>query len=116
MDIMRFRLRTLMILITAACMYLAWAGYCHRMAVFYRERSSRLMSQVAEQNGWTKERVESAMSDLFERWPDYAAKMSDQRFVDEGQWDILYAKAAAEETAARKYDRAAWRPWTLISN
>ena len=72
---MRYRLRTLLIVITAACVYLAWAGYCRRMAVFHREQSSQLISQVAKREGWTYERVESRVFDLFIRLPNEAAQM-----------------------------------------
>jgi hypothetical protein len=113
---MRFRLRTLMIAMTAACLYLAWAGYCRRMAAFYRERSSQIISQVAKRNGWTHESIEQRVSQLFELYPNDAAQMGNPEFVREGQWNDDYASAVVQESAARKYDRAAWYPWTLISN
>src|SRR5215210_7846428 len=61
---MRFRLRTLLIAITAACIYLAWVGFCHRMARFYREQSSQILLQMVEQDGRgrTREWAESKVS------------------------------------------------------
>src|SRR3989442_5585305 len=113
---MRFRLRTLLILVTVACMYLAWAGYCRRMAVFHREQSSQLISQFAKREGWTRERVENRISDLFKLLPTEAAQIGNPEFVSEERWEPLYASAAAQEGKARKYERAVWRPWELISN
>src|SRR5688572_12825913 len=115
---MRFRLRTLLIAITAACIYLAWVGFCHRMARFYREQSSQFLLQMVAQDGQgrTREWAESKVSDLFKRFPNDAAQMGNLEFVREGQWNDDYAAAVVQESAARKYDRAAWYPWTLFSN
>ena len=113
---MRYRLRTLLIAFTAVCMYLAWAGYCRRMSVLHRERSSQLIAKFAKREGWTNERVENRISDLFKLLPKEAAQIGNPEFVREEGWEPLYASAAAHEGMARKYDRAAWCPWVLISN
>ena len=99
-------------------MYLAWVGYCHRMARFYRKRSSQFLLQMVEQDGRgrTLEWAESKLPDIFERFPNDAAQMGNPEFVREGQWSDVYASAVVQESAARKYDRAAWYPWKLFSN
>jgi len=91
---MRYRLRTLMIVTSLACMYLAWAGYYHRMSAFHRHQSSQLLTLCAKCYGFTRERLEKRISE-------------NPRFVDEGHYSSLYASAAASEVKARKYDRAA---------
>src|SRR5262245_15598636 len=113
---MRYRLRTLMIAMTAACLYLAWAAYCHRMAVFHREQSSQFISQVAKREGWTREYVENRISDLFIHLPKEAVQIGNPEFVRNEAWEPVYASAAAHEGMGRKYDRAVSYPWTLISN
>jgi hypothetical protein len=115
---MRYRLRTLLIAMTAACLYLAWAGYCRRLAAFHREQSSQFLLQMVEQDGRgrTREWAENKVSDLFKRFPNDAAQMGNPDFIREGQWNDYYASAVVQESAARKYDRAAWYPWTLFSN
>jgi hypothetical protein len=114
---MRFRLRTLLIVTTAVCVYLAWVGYCRRMAGIYRERSSQILLQMVERDsrGRTLEWAEGKVADLFKRFPSDAAQMGNSEFVREGQWNEDYASAVVQESAARKYDRAAWYPWTLFS-
>jgi hypothetical protein len=113
---MRYRLRTLLIVITAVCVYLAWAGYCHRTARLYREQSLHFLLQMVEQDGQgrTQKWAENKVSDLFKRFPNDAAQMGNPEFVRQGQWNEYYASAIVQESAARKYDRAAWRPWVMI--
>jgi len=113
---MRYRLRTQMIAVMVASVYLAWAGYCRRMAIFHREQSSQFISQVAKREGWTREKVENRISDLFIRLPKEAAQIGNPDFVRDEGWEPVYASAAAHEGMARKYDRAAWYPWTLFSH
>jgi hypothetical protein len=66
--------------------------------------------------GRTLEWGESKVADLFSRFPNDAAQMGNPEFVREGQWSEEYAAAVVHETAARKYDRSAWFPWTLFSD
>ena len=119
---MRYRLRTLLIAITVACMYLAWVGYCRRMARFYRKQSSELLLQVvaqasqAGQAGRTLEWEKKWVSGLIEGWPEQAAKMNNPKWVDEEGENPEFASAVVHEITARKYDRAAWNPWVLISD
>jgi hypothetical protein len=113
---MRFRLRTLMILLTMACVYLAWAAYCRRMAASYREHSSQLIPQIAKRNGYQNKDVENSMSDLFSNRQYQADQMNDPEFVREWGFDTDYATAVVNEIKARKYDRAAWYPWVLFSD
>jgi hypothetical protein len=113
---MRYRLRTLLILMTVVCACLAWVGYCRRMAAFHRERSSQLISQVAKREGMTHKQVEEAMSELFERWPIQAVEMAQAAPTGTDRYEPVYCSAIDHETIARKYDRAVWWPWILISN
>jgi len=115
---MRYRLRTLLIVITIACVYLAWVGYCRRMARFYREQSSESLLQVVEQEGRgrTLEWEEGLVSDLIEGWPEQAAKMNNAKWVDVEGENPFFASAVVHEITARKYDRAAWYRWVLISD
>src|SRR4051812_45691268 len=113
---MRYRLRTLLIVITAACVYLAWASYCWRMARFSREHSSQFLLQVAKEDGRTREWAEDKLTDLYRRFPAQAAKMNDAEFVRDEGWNPVYASAVVNENMARKYDRAAWNPWVLTSD
>jgi len=118
---MRYRLRTLLIVVTTACVYLAWVGHCWRMARFHREQSSELLLQVVKQEAnvgrtRTLEWEESLMSDLIEGLPEQAAKMNDTKWVDEQGQNPEFAFAVVHEIKARKYDRAAWKPWVLISD
>ena len=114
--LMQYRLRTLLIVITAAGVYLAWVGYCRRMAVFHREQSSQFISQVANREGWTREKVENRISDLFIRLPNEAAQIGNPEFVKDEGWEPVYASAAAHEGMTRKYDRAALYPWTMLAD
>ena len=66
--------------------------------------------------GRTLEWAENKVSDLFNRFPNDAAQMGNPDFVRVGQWSEEYASAVVQESAARKYDRAAWYPWVLISD
>ena len=112
---MRYRLRTLLIVLTVACIYSAWAGYCRRMGMFHRQQSSQIILQYSIRSGWTRERLENHVSDLFARFPEKAAQMGNPEFVRGGGWNPVYASAAAHEGMARKYDRAILYPWVLIS-
>jgi|tagenome__1003787_1003787.scaffolds.fasta_scaffold20471009_1 hypothetical protein len=116
---LHFRLRTLLIAMTVACMYLAWVGYCRRMASFYREQSSELLLQVVKQEGnegRTLDWEQRLMSDLIEGLPEQAAKMNNPKWVDEDAQNPVFASAVVHEITARKYDRAAWNPLVLISD
>ena len=44
---MRYSLRTLLIVMTVACMYLAWVGYCRQMGTFHRQQSSHSWAAMA---------------------------------------------------------------------
>jgi hypothetical protein len=56
------------------------------------------------------------MSELFEHWPVQAVEMAKAAPAGTDLYEPVYCSAIADETIARKYDRAAWRPWVLISN
>src|SRR5687768_5157978 len=113
---MRYRLRTLLIVMTVACMYLAWVAYCRRMSGFHREQSSLLISIVAKREGFDRESIELTMSELFDRWPQQAVEAARAAPKGDGHWEAVYSSAVAHESIARKFDCAVWRPWALISD
>jgi hypothetical protein len=111
---MRYRLRTLLIVVLVVCVYLAWASHCRRKAVLHRQRSSQFSAQIAKRQGWTQEQAVKAISDAFENYPGLAAEAATVGPTLTNGFDPIGCSAIAHESTARKYDRAIWRPWVLL--
>src|SRR4051794_29740583 len=103
---MRYRLRTLLIVMTLVCAYLAWVAYCRREAACHREQSSVLITVVAKREGRDRKWIEGAVREYFNYYGE----------PDNSNFEPVYRSAVNHERMARKYDRAAWFPWVLISD
>jgi hypothetical protein len=57
----RFRLRTLMIVVSVACAVFAWAAYLRRMAVHHRDESTRLVSKISKTDALQRQNVDEAV-------------------------------------------------------
>jgi hypothetical protein len=126
---MRYRLRTLLILVTAVGMLLGWIAWLRHTAAFHRQESVRLAGMIAAIEGNPVDNVEERIRGLsaggsVTKWVRAAngegetctllrngryTTYSDSATVDIEDW----SKAVYQAMMGDRFDRALYRPWTL---
>lgn len=127
---LRFRLRTLMIVISVACAAFSLPAYMRRMANHHRDELTRLVSKISETDALQRQNVDEAIQWL-------AAGTAKRMFVyeplsgktiicyqgpngglgrpffrpDSADWD----RAVYHKKMAETYDASLLRPWRLLS-
>jgi hypothetical protein len=117
---MRYRLRTLLIVLTVGCAFLAWVAYLRQTAAYHRREAERLAFQIADYTLSNENLVHDAVElyaaegrvseeDLI--WhPNYGRGLiiDDEARAD---WD----SAVRHQRMAAVYDGAILKPWTLLA-
>ena len=137
----RYRLRTLMFLITAVCVFLGWAAYVRQMEKFHREEASKAVSDIvaAEENYWTRMsrdrreyvtmRIEALVSDGTQKSNRLTIRRQDipgsediviyngRGLSTRGRGDIeQWRSAVHHRVMADRYRWAMFCPWLLLIN
>src|SRR5437867_1010646 len=61
---MRYRLRTLLILMSLCCVYAAWVGYLRNKAERHRRESARIINELAVRSDWEAKEVYTLVSNI----------------------------------------------------
>jgi hypothetical protein len=116
---MRYRLRTLLIVIAVCGLVLARCHYLKRKAEYHRQRASHLIisyiAKVEDGKGCTRESIELAMKEVIELCPDEAAEAAAQSPTGDDWGYGAFGSAIKHEMIARRYDSAVFRPWIVVS-
>ena len=135
---LRYSLRTLLIVLTAACVCLAWAAFVRRMELFHRTEEDRIVARIVaaesgywpkmtkSRDGFVRERIEWLITDGTQKkvaihiWqrendPGQAPVILNSRgFSTSGDGDVEdWRMAVYHQIWADKYRRAMFRPWEL---
>jgi len=109
---MRFRLRTLMIVLAIAGLLFARIGYLKRMATFHRGEASSRITQIAKNCDLNvtevAKTVRKNVSEQERDWGDVRQSSKD------GQGSDLNASAYFHEMMAERYERAILQPWQSV--
>jgi hypothetical protein len=110
---MRYRLRTLLILIAIGGTLFARIGYLKRWVDFHRREAAIRITQIAKNCDRNSTEIAKALHDnVIEQsrdWSDVRASSKD------GQGQDLNASAYYHEAMASRYERAIYRPWQSVS-
>jgi len=109
---MRFRLRTLMIVLAAGGVLFARVGYLKRMAAFHRREASARIARIANNCDLS---VAEVAKTVRENVDEKAREWSDVRHSSrDGLGTDLNASAYFHEAMADRYERACYRPWQPV--
>jgi hypothetical protein len=126
---MRYRLRTLLIVVTVSCLVLAWVTHSRRMAQYHSREAVRLISQIAQTEKSRPVDIENSIrmleDDATTKIPR-VGKLFGQSVVHihvpNGPMRLLFQtdpdhwqQAIDHRKRSKAYQHAAWRPWLLIS-
>jgi hypothetical protein len=137
---LRYRLRTLLMLVTLACVMSAWVAYVRRMERFHREAENKHASRIAaaESALWPAlsvprdKHVEARVTALVVEGPRRNGRLEIHRRGIPGSRDVTVSNgrglsirgrgditdwqmAVHHRIAADKYRRARFEPWVLMS-
>jgi hypothetical protein len=127
---LRYKLRTLLILTTLACLYFAWVSYVRQSARFHRRQAAESVSRISSVEPYSRDDIESGVIQLaagmaptktthfkigngpnritvVENGPR-VSRIVNEEIVNEWHQAIYHARRA------RAYDRAAVQPWALL--
>ena len=137
---MRFRLRTLLIVFSLACMFLAWANYVRRMERFHQSEESRHIGRITA----TESVLWTGLDTAKLQRGEYVSGMIENFVNQNGRWvsqqehgthkvtktgDIYFRGLSAtvpgdaehwqlaihHRLMADKYRRSLFQPWLLLS-
>src|SRR5262245_49220723 len=125
---LRYHLRTLLIVVTACCLVLSCVTHSRRMADHHRQKAAHLISKSAQLQRTRPADVENGLQLREDNAGKtrYAAKLFGQTVVtlqvktgwqsvfqtDPADWE----RAIYHRKQSKTYERAVWRPWLLISD
>ena|SRR6185369_14008505 len=127
---MRYRLRTLLIVVTLACLYFSWLSFAVQRARFHRRQAADLVSRIAAAEQYTPNEIDSSVMAFAAGTASFATKYN---YIRGGANKITYidstnaGRVVNDETAdkwllaihhtrkARIFDRAALQPWILFN-
>jgi hypothetical protein len=116
---MRYRLRTLFVLMGLCCVYAAWVGYVRSRAEHHRRESAAIQGNLASQLEWELREVDTLVTNIASR---SRVRIDSLRFGTSGggvfdrddeemaQW----RRAANDQILAQTYDDAVLRPWKVL--
>src|SRR5262245_29407788 len=117
----RYKLRTLLVAITAVAIVLAWAAYLRRVAQHHRREATHIVTAIAtDLRGFQKE----SMLEKVERAAESSASQglnsrSAASFHSPLRWSELEAALGAavyHQQQAILYEKAVLRPWLIFWN
>jgi len=128
---MRFRLRTLMILLGMAGVLFARVAYLKRLGDVHRREIDRLVPSILTAEGENREMIAAAIDQLAAgdtalvvgnvvTWPSqtrvgvYDKDMTGRLVRDEATADV-WREVVRHEVIANRYDRTMYRPWSMVS-
>jgi hypothetical protein len=120
----RYRLRTLLIVLSLLCVVIARIAYLKHKADFHQKDFNRLVPRIAEAERQSTWFIEHAVRRLAHFGP-YAARelvISENgasESVGRDEWERNVAdweKAKRHRILADRYGRATLRPWTFVSD
>jgi hypothetical protein len=118
---MRYRLRTLLIVVTVSAMLFAWAAYMRRMAEHHRNEAASIMNAITTDigRGFTKENVREVVDRVAAgnetkglNSRSFASFASPLRGSD---IDAALSAAVYHQRQANRYEKAMLRPWIILS-
>ena len=130
-DPMRYRLRTLLIVVTLLCGLAARVAYLRYHADFHKREVARLVSQIAKTENEPRQNIEYAALRLAEfglasdGQPQYVQR---ELFINENgassrvsqsEWENNlrdWHSATYHQILADRYSRAVYRPWTFVTD
>lgn len=116
----RYRLRTLLILISVLAVVLARVAYLKRQRDFHRHEVNRLVAQLAAFQKNDSREIEQRVSDAAEEGPSARGSwtggyLSGQYGSPEYENTLSnWHSARQHEILANRYSRAIYRPWELV--
>jgi hypothetical protein len=140
---MRYRLRTLLIVVTSACVVFAWVAFLRQMERFHRKEERKIVLRIVAaevsylphvkkgaRDEFVEARIEGLTADQRPRKGDKFAINQQQIPGSEeftitngqlvstmGRGDIEdWRSAVHHRVMANKYHQAVFRPWVLISS
>src|SRR4051794_27035819 len=126
---MQFRLRTLLIVITLACLCFAWLSFVRQRAQFHRSQAADLISQIAAAEQHTRDETDFGILALaagktptktthltIGDGPDrvtFIESARTARVVNDEMADEWHL-AVHHTRKAKTFDRASLQPWVLL--
>ena len=114
---MRYRLRTLLILMTVVCIYSAWVGYLRSAAAFHRREANRIAHELSRNMGMTTKEIETLVTNIASHSRTRVDALSfGEVDVALGEARLAEHRQAVNHTIlANTYDQAILRPWKISS-
>jgi hypothetical protein len=127
---MRYRLRTLMIVMVVCGLVFARVAYLKQMAIYHRQKAAALIPRLAASERYTISEAQDAVAFLAagaSRIKPRVGVNYEGRYVnlesDAGRAHLVLVESNADdwqtvvthEIMAQRYDHAVMRPWTLVS-
>jgi hypothetical protein len=117
---MRYRLRTLLIVISVLAIVLARVAYLKRHRDFHRQEVQRLVTQLVTFHKYDWREIERRVSDMAAEGPnehgsEIGAELPWEYGVSEYE-DMLanWKLSRQHQILANRYSRAIYRPWALV--
>jgi len=120
---MRYRLRTLLIVVTLFCVVTARVAYLRHHADFHKREAARFISRIATTEREREQKIEHAIHRLAQVGPAARELVISENGASAAlgrvEWEKNLADwhtATCHQILADRYDRAAYRPWTFVSD
>ena len=128
---MRFRLRTLLIVVTLFGVSFARVAYLKQSAIFHRQKAAVLVPRLAASERLTTVETQGAIeflaSGASRLWPRVVVNHDGRTVILEsngGRGHVVQVEAnsadwkvaVAHEIIAQRFERAALRPWNLVQD
>ena len=113
---MRFRLRTLLILVTVVCVYAAWVGYMRNAAALHGQEANRIARELAQSTSMTTKDLEVLITNIAAQSTARVDKLSFgsvDTFLGEARL-AEHRKAVNHTILANTYDQSILRPWKIF--
>jgi hypothetical protein len=108
---LRYRLRTLMIVLALCGAIFARIGYIKRMAEFHRREATAGFSRLAREFGESPEQIVPMQVQAVR---DCEGDPSTWQLIRESP-SYYYVSACYHQILADRYERAIYRPWQIVS-
>ena len=111
---MRFRLRTLLIVVTLCCIYAAWVGFLRNKAAYHRSESAKITAELAAGMGMETKDIEAIVSNVASH---SRSRVDGLRFQVEVPADPgleRHRLAVNHQILAKAYDQSIVRPWKIF--
>jgi hypothetical protein len=120
---MRYSLRTLLILVSLCCVYAAWVGYLRNRAEYHRRESARIVNELSIQTDMEVKEIDTLVLNIAAR---SRGRVDSLRFgvqplgkpveyFDDNTTMARYRKAVNHQILAATCDKALWQPWRIVN-